>query len=92
MFCNFIDIGALSYYENDVHIVNMPNRNSIYHVLWYHIKHWHTLKEVQVILDRLPEYFFKTSNLYVSINKKCHKHVTNVPKEIGLAQDTFEER
>ena len=26
------------------------------------------------------------------INKKCHKHVTNAPKGIGLAQDTFEER
>ena len=25
-------------------------------------------------------------------NKKCHKHVTNAPKGIGLAQDTFEER
>ena len=27
-----------------------------------------------------------------SLNKKCHKHVTNAPKGIGLAQDTFEER
>ena len=26
------------------------------------------------------------------LNKKCHKHVTNAPKGIGLAQDTFEER
>ena len=25
-------------------------------------------------------------------NKKCHKHMTNAPKGIGLAQDTFEER
>ena len=25
-------------------------------------------------------------------DKKCHKHVTNAPKGIGLAQDTFEER
>ena len=25
-------------------------------------------------------------------NKKCHKHVTNAPKGIGLVQDTFEER
>ena len=40
MFCYFIDIRALSYYENDVHIVNLPNGNSIYYVLWYHIKHW----------------------------------------------------
>ena len=24
-------------------------------------------------------------------NKKCHKHVTNAPKGIGLALDTFEE-
>ena len=24
-------------------------------------------------------------------NKKCHKHVTNALKGIGLAQDTFEE-
>ena len=39
MFCYFIDIGALSYYENDVHIVNISNENSIYHVLEYHIKH-----------------------------------------------------
>ena len=67
MFCYFIDIGALSYYENDVHTVIIPNGNSIYHVLWYHIKHWHTLKEVQVTLNRSPEYLFKTSNLYVSI-------------------------
>ena len=34
---------------------------------------------------RLPKHF-KISN------KKCHKHVTNAPKGIGLAQDTFEER
>ena len=25
------------------------------------------------------------------INKKCHSHVTNAPKGIGLAQDTFVE-
>ena len=25
------------------------------------------------------------------INKKCHKHVTNAPKGIDLAKDTFEE-
>ena len=24
MFCHFIDTRALSYYENDVHIVNIP--------------------------------------------------------------------
>ena len=29
MFCYFIDIRALSYYENDVHIVNISNGNSI---------------------------------------------------------------
>ena len=28
----------------------------------------------------------------IKSNKKCHKHVTNAPKGIGLAQDTFEER
>ena len=33
MFCYFIDIGALSYYENDVQIVNIPNGNNVYHVL-----------------------------------------------------------
>ena len=33
MFCYFIDIRALSYYENDVHIVNISNGNNIYHVL-----------------------------------------------------------
>ena len=33
MFCCFIDIRALSYYKNDVHIVNISNGNSIYHVL-----------------------------------------------------------
>ena len=33
MFCYFIDIRALSYYENDVHIVNISNGNSIYYVL-----------------------------------------------------------
>ena len=67
MFCYFIVIRALSYYENDVHIVNIPNGNSIYHVLWYHFKHCHTLKEGQVTLDRSPEFLFKTSYLYVSI-------------------------
>ena len=67
MFCYFIDMGALSYYENDAQIVNIPNGNSIYHVLWYHIKHWQTLKEGQVTLDRSPECLFKTSNLYGSI-------------------------
>ena len=67
MFCCFIDMGTLSYYENDAHIVNMPNGNSIHHVLWYNIKHCHTLKEGQVTLDRSPECLFKTSYLYVSI-------------------------
>ena len=33
MFCSFIDIRALQYYENDVHIVNISNGNSIYYVL-----------------------------------------------------------
>ena len=33
MFYYFIDIRALSYYENDVHIVNISNGNSIYQVL-----------------------------------------------------------
>ena len=65
MFCYFIDIRALSYYENDVHIVNLPN--SIYYVLWYHINHWHTLKEGQVTLDCSPEFCLKPSNRYVSI-------------------------
>ena len=33
------------------------------------------------------------SNLsHFQFNKKCHKHVTNAPKGIGLAQDTFEEK
>ena len=27
----------------------------------------------------------------ISMNKKCHSHVTNAPKGICLAQDTFEE-
>ena len=67
MFCCSIDIRALLYYENDVHIVNTSNGNSIYYVLWYHIKYWHTLKEDQVTLDRSPEFMFKTFNLYVSI-------------------------
>ena len=31
-------------------------------------------------------------NSSTRLNKKCHKHVTNAPKGIGLAQDTFEER
>ena len=31
-------------------------------------------------------------NQFQQFNKKCHKHVTNAPKGIGLAQDTFEER
>ena len=67
MFCCFIAIRVLSYYENDVHIAKISNGNSIYHVLWYHIKYWHTLKEDQVTLDRSPEFLFKTLNLYVSI-------------------------
>ena len=67
MFCYFIDIRAFTFYDNGVHIVNISNGNKIYHVLWYHIKHWHTLKEGQVTLDRSPEVLFKTSNLYVSI-------------------------
>ena len=76
MFCYFIDIRALSYYENDVHIVNISNGNSIYHVLWYHIKYWHPLKEGQVTLDRSPEFLFKSSNLYepwhgISNNVEC---------------------
>ena len=33
MFCYFIDNRALSYCENDVHIVNISNKNIIYHVL-----------------------------------------------------------
>ena len=33
MFYYFIDIRALSYYENDEHIVNISNGNSIYQVL-----------------------------------------------------------
>ena len=45
MYCCSIDIRAMLYYENDLHIVNISNRNSIYYVLWYHIKYWHTLKE-----------------------------------------------
>ena len=32
------------------------------------------------------------ASLDILSNKKCHKHVTNAPKGIGLAQDTFEER
>ena len=67
MFYYFIAIRALSYYENDEHIVKISNGNSIYHVLGYHIKYRHTLKEGQVTLDRSPEFWFKTLNLYVSI-------------------------
>ena len=67
MFCYFIDIRALSYYENDAHIVNISNGNSIYYVLWYYIKYWHTLEEGQVTPDRSPEFLFKTSNIYVPI-------------------------
>ena len=33
MFCYFIDIRALSYYENDIHIVNISNGNSVFYVL-----------------------------------------------------------
>ena len=58
MFCYLIDIRALPNYENDVHIVNISNGNSIYHVLWYHIRCWHTLKEGQMTLDRSPEFLF----------------------------------
>ena len=57
MLCCFIDIMALPYYENGVYIVNISNRNSIYHVLLYHIRCLHTLKEGQVTLDRSPEFF-----------------------------------
>ena len=57
MFCYFIDIMALPYYKNDVYIGNISNGNSIYHVLLYHIRCLHTLKDGQVTLDRSPEYF-----------------------------------
>ena len=33
MFCCSIDIRALLYHENDVHVVNISNGNSIYYVL-----------------------------------------------------------
>ena len=33
MFCCSIDIRALLYYENDVHIVNISNENRIYYIL-----------------------------------------------------------
>ena len=59
MFSYLIDIKALSYYKNNVQIVSISNGNNIYHVLWYHIKYWHTLKEGQVTLDRSPEFLFK---------------------------------
>ena len=36
--------------------------------------------------------YWRDANNYQQENKKCHKHVTNAPKGIGLAQDTFEER
>ena len=67
MFCYFIDIRAFSYYENDVHIVNISNGKSIYHVFCDIISSIDTPKEDQVTLDRSPEFLFKTSNLYVSI-------------------------
>ena len=75
IFCKFIDIRALSYYENDVHIVNISNRNSIYHVLWYHIKYWHPLKEGQVTLDRSPQFFLKPL-IYMHLLKTDHALVT----------------
>ena len=45
--------------------------------------------------DTLPHsttHFFpdRSQTLYYG-NKKCHSHVTNAPKGIGLAKDTFEE-
>ena len=43
-------------------------------------------------LDLSPgENLFIDSIDFDKSNKKCHKHVTNAPKGIGLAQDTFEE-
>ena len=66
MFCYFIDIRELSYCENDLNIVNISNGNSIYHVLWYQIKYWHSLKEGQVTLDHSPECLFK-SLIYMSL-------------------------
>ena len=62
---------VLSYYEKDVHIVNILNGNTINHVLWYHIKHWHTLKEGQVILNRSPEFLFKHL-IYIYLLKTDH--------------------
>ena len=38
MYCCYLYIWTLSYQENDVHIINISNGNSIYDVLWYHIK------------------------------------------------------
>ena len=74
MFCYFLDIRASSYYENDVHIVNIQNGNNIYHVLWYHIKHCHTLKEGQVTLDRSPEFLFKASKLTMLLVNRWRGH------------------
>ena len=46
------------------------------------------MSKIQGLLKASPT-VFKDLKL---MNKKCHKHVTNAPKGIGLAQDTFEER
>ena len=72
MFCYFLDIRAMSLYENDVHIVNISNGNThlscsviLYQVLT------HT-KRGPSDPARSPEFLFKTSNLYVSIkNWSC---------------------
>ena len=48
---------------------------------------WSGSKPLDTLMVFLEEFVEK-----VNLNKKCHKHVTNAPKGIGLAQDTFEER
>ena len=37
--------------------------------------------------DPLPDFY----QAEIRRNKKCHSHVTNAPKGIGQARDTFEE-
>ena len=49
----------------------------------YHLKDMNTFN-MNIVFLILP--------LGIIRNKKCHKHVTNAPKGIGLALDTFEER
>ena len=79
--------------------------NSMYCKIFIYIQKNLLAPQVQGLLEKLAESFlynFHRKQILIKLkikkllqknssNKKCHSHVTNAPKGIGLAQDTFEE-